>query len=181
MPPLSGAVNFTVPLLLPLLYWSDTEVEAALKDGAKFNVPRYHMPQPWEEGIYGTVWNWDPALLLQCRLALQTISLPPAVVCSAGYCRSVIEHSGNSVCDCQSWSVAGPKSSLGCFCQDLRCNLALNYHFCQISVAKIEQLHLINCFSENPGALYVNDAFIEILSGVFVRTLTVSAWLLGMG
>lgn len=36
------------------------------------------MPQPWEEGIYRTVWSWDPALLLQCRLALQTISLPPA-------------------------------------------------------------------------------------------------------
>lgn len=39
------------------------------------------------------------------------------------------------------------------FCQDLGCNLALNYHCCQISVTGIEQLHLIKCFSANPGAL----------------------------
>lgn len=136
-----------------------------------------------------------PILLLQCRLALKTILLTSAEMSVLQVINQRVAHTLFALTEGSARlspstqripfvTVRLERSRAKFFPRLLlpaSVILALNYHFCQISMTAIEQLHLINCFSENPSALYINDAFIQLLAGVFVRTLTVSAWLLGMG
>lgn len=150
-------IDFTVPPPLLLFHWSDSDVGAASKDRAELK--RQHTlsreGRDSQDHLILLFWLGKPPA------NPAGLSVPPGITQHGAHPWLLLSLSTQGIPFVTVRAKLFPQ--LLFFCQDLGCNLALNYRFCQISMTEIEQLHLIKCFSANPGALPVNDASFRVL------------------